>query len=110
MSELIAIPMPGGLLAHVIAASSEKAFRSLSHISIAGLLRSEVDAVRKVTALKCIKVFPKKWVAKALASYISADQQRYYNVVHWLDLGVSAPMNRAREAAEHVITLNWRAH
>jgi hypothetical protein len=66
--------------------------------SILALLRSEEDTVRKAAAVKCIRAFPKQRVAKLLADHISGDH-RYYNVLHWLDLGVSAPDGRGKAAA-----------
>jgi|SRR6266568_251906 len=109
LSEVLSMPAPSQLLAHLVAESSDKTFRSLSDISIMGLLRSEAEQVRKVSALKCVRALSKGRVSKFLASYVSGNQYRYYNVVHWLDFGVSAPRDRALLGAEKVLNMEWRS-
>ena len=108
LPEVLAMPAPSHLLAHLIAESSDKAFRSLSDASIMRLLRLEAEQVRKAAAVKCVRALSKRRVAKLLASYVSGDQFRYYNVVHWLDFGVSTPRDRALPAAEKVLNKEWR--
>lgn len=103
LSEVLTMQMPSKLLSHLIAETSEKAFRNLSDASIFILLRSESDVVRKTAALKCVRVLTKKRVAELLNNYVSGDQYRYYNVVHWLDFGVSTPRERALLAAEKAL-------
>ncbi|MGA7868605.1 MAG: hypothetical protein WCA23_32325, partial [Stellaceae bacterium] len=107
-SELLAIPAPGRLLAQLVVHASDKVFKALSDASIAALLRSEDDSVRKTTALKSVRALPKARVARILTDYLSADKHRYYNVVHWLDLGASAPRDRALSAVEKILNQEWR--
>ena len=95
LPKVLAMSTPSGLLPHLIIETSDKAFRSLSDVSINLLLQSENDAVRKAAALKCVKALQKVRVSKLLADYISGDKLRYYNVIHWLDFGVSIPRDRA---------------
>lgn len=108
LPEVLAMQVPSRLLSHLIVATSDKVFRGLSDNSVTLLLRSENDTVRKAAALKCIRALPKDRVAKLLADYISGDQYRYYNVVHWLDFVVSTPRDRALLAAEKVLNEEWR--
>ena len=108
LDELLSLSAPNRLLSHLIVESSDKAFRALSNNSITQLFRSEHDAVRKAAALKCIRALPKRRLAELLNSYVSGDADRYYNVIHWLDLGVSIPRDRARSAAETVLAREWR--
>ena len=109
LPEVLAMPAPSQLLAHLVAESSDKAFRSLGDASIMLLLRSEAEQVRKSAALKCVRALSKGRVAKLLASYVSGNKFRYYNVVHWLDFGVSTPRVRALLAAENVLNKEWRS-
>jgi hypothetical protein len=109
LPEVLAMQVPSRLLSHLIIVTSDKAFRGLSDNMVTLLLRSEKDAVRKAAALKCIRALPKERVAKLLADYISGDQYRYYNVVHWLDFGVSIPRDRTLSAVEKVIEKEWRS-
>jgi hypothetical protein len=107
-SELLAIPAAGRLLAQVVIQASDKVFRTLADTPIVALLRSQDDSVRKAAALKSVRALPKAQVAKILADYLSENERRYYNVVHWLDLGMSAPRDRALAAVEKAIDKEWR--
>jgi hypothetical protein len=108
LAELLTLATPNRLLSHLIVESSDKGFRTLSDASIFPLLISEDDGVRKAAALKCVRSLPKGRLKAILESYVSGDQQRYYNVIHWLDLGISVPHDRAVQAAGKVITKSWR--
>ena len=59
--------------------------------------------VRKAFLLKCIKSLPKNRIGKLLKDYFDLDGQRYYNVIYWLDLGVSLPSGVSRLAAQRAI-------
>ena len=105
--ELLGIKMPSELLARVIHGISDKQFKTLSEEQIGGLLSSESDRVRKITAPKCVRGFPKKRLIKTLQDYVAGEKHRYYNVVHWLDLGVSAPKEIALRSAAKVLAREW---
>jgi len=105
--ELLGIEMPPELLARVIYGLSDKEFKTLSDQQIEGLLLSESDRVRKITALKCVRAFPKKRLIKTLHDYVTGEKHRYYNVVHWLDLGVSAPKETALRSAAKLLAREW---
>lgn len=109
LSEVLAMPMPSELLSHLITEIPDEAFRSLNEAPLILLLRSLNDNVRKVAALKCIKALQNGRVAELLANYMSGDQPHYYNVVHWLDFGVSVPKDRVLPAVEKVINKDWRS-
>lgn len=100
LPEVLAMPVPGSLLAQLIVEITGKTFCNLIDASINLLLRSEDDAVRKSAALKCVRSLPKKRIVTLLANYISDGQFRYYNVVHWLDFGASTPRGLALQGAE----------
>jgi len=108
LSELLALPMPARLLPQLIVEIPDKAFHSLNDVVITMLLRSANETARKAAALKCVRALPKSRLAKLLADYATSDQH-YYNVIHWLDFGVSAPRNRVAKAVEKVINKQWRS-
>ncbi|WP_127523937.1 DUF4062 domain-containing protein [Mesorhizobium sp. Z1-4] len=54
-------------------------------------LNSESEKLRKTVALRCVQSISKSRVAKLLKKYIDHESYRYYNVIHWLDLGESMP-------------------
>ena len=77
---------------------SKKDIRHLSDDVIVKELNNEDDQSRKIFALRCVQALSRSRVSKLLHKYIDGDVQRYYNSVHWLDLGESMP----RQAAQHV--------
>jgi hypothetical protein len=101
--ELLTVEMPSELLARVIDILSDREFRTLSDKQIGGLLSSESDRVRKIAALRCVRSFPKKRLSNTLRDYVAGEKHRYYNVIHWLDLGVSAPKEIAHRSAAKVL-------
>ena len=107
LEELLSLEAPSRLLSHLIVESSEMMFRALRDSSITQLFRSEHDTVRKAAALKCILALPKRRLTQLLNNYNSGGVFRYYNVIHWLDLGVSIPRDRARSAAKIVLEREW---
>lgn len=108
LPELLAMISSRGLLVRLMDEIPDMAFRRLDDSSITLLLRSESERVRKKAALKSIRALPKKRLTKLLDRYISENQLRYYNVIHWLDLGVSAPRDRALSAVRKVLDEEWR--
>ena len=109
LGELLSLLTPNRLLlSHVMVESSEKVIRELSDSSITQLFRSEHDVVRKAAALKCVRALPKGRLTQLLDRYISGDWTPYYNVIHWLDFGISVPRDRARSAAGRVLAREWR--
>jgi len=95
------------MLPYIIAEASDIVYRSLSDGSIIRLLRSDSVAVRKAASLKCVQALPKRRLMTILNSYMSLQQHRYYNVIHWLDFGLSAPRERALSAAKQTMKRNW---
>jgi hypothetical protein len=108
-NELLELEMPSQVLLHLIVEASEKAFRSLEDSQVLRLLFMNDDGVRKATSLKCIRSMTKKRREKIFDAYLSADQSRYYNVIFWLDMGLSVPRDRALQAAEKVTGSTWRS-
>jgi hypothetical protein len=108
LSELLTREMPSEVLSHLIIEVSDTAFRALSDASIIFLLHGNQTNVRKATALKCIRSLPRRRLNDILEAYISGDRARYYNVIHWLDFGVSAPRTLAAKGAEKIIKREWR--
>jgi hypothetical protein len=107
--ELIELEMPTRVLLHIIVNASDKAFRSLADSQILNLLFSKDDDVRKAASLKCIRSLAKGRMARLFDAYLSADEYRFYNVIFWLDMGLSISRERATRAAERVIESTWRS-
>jgi len=52
-------------------------------------LNSADDQLRKAVAIKCALALTQTRVNNLLERYIQQSGQRYYNSIHWLDLGAS---------------------
>lgn len=98
LSDLLAITMPEHLLARIIPLISDNAFQRLEDTVIVPLMRSESDDVRKSTSLKYVRAFPRRRVKQFLDHYM-ATNDFYYNVIHWLDFGLSVPRDKMQRAA-----------
>jgi Domain of unknown function (DUF4062) len=107
LAELLEKEMPKQLLAQLIIEVSDRSFRSLSNQQLKRLLLDTDDSVRKGCALKAVHTLAKKRLKQILDDYLESEDQRYYNVVHWLDLGNSVPSNVAKRAANKVIAKEW---
>jgi hypothetical protein len=101
--ELLSLKMPKRLLRTLLAVASDKHIKALSDDAIIALLLADDDNVRKIAALKSVRALPKARLRKLLEAYLANDAFRYYNVIHWLDLGLSLPRSLALQTAARVI-------
>lgn len=102
LKDLLAVKMPGRLLSCIIRIIPDSSFQLLDESDIVSLMRSDSDDVRKLASLKFIRAFPRHRIKAVLESYMAADQF-YYNVVHWLDFGISVPKERMLRAAGRLL-------
>ena len=99
ISKFFALDIPATILKKTIELCAESRFSRLSDEVLFILLKHESESVRKAACLKAVRTFSAKRVGAILKDYISSDQHHYYNVIHWLDLGVSMPRDEARQVA-----------
>ena len=90
--------MPDRLLKQVLLLIPDSRFKRLPDTVIVSLMRAESDIVRKVASLKFLRAFSRRRAQQLLVQYTSADNF-FYNVVHWLDFGISVPRERVMRAA-----------
>jgi hypothetical protein len=102
LNDLLTTSLQGRLLARIIPLIPDKAFLGLDEAVIMALVRSEAEDVRKLAALKYVRAFPRNRVKQFLCDYMAADKF-YYNVIHWLDFGLSVPRDRMMRAAGKVL-------
>ena len=91
MVDLLDVVQSKEVLVVLIKVSSRKVFSDLSDDKMLDLMNVEHDNVRKFTAVKCLDALAKARILKLFQRYMERDEYRYYNVIHWLDLGVSMP-------------------
>ncbi|MCD1627867.1 DUF4062 domain-containing protein [Seohaeicola saemankumensis] len=76
-----------------------KELTSLSDEMILIALSHDDDESRAILALKCCEHLSKKRLKDLLARYTGHDKHRYYNTIHWLDMGVSMSRDTAQSVA-----------
>lgn len=99
MSDLVSIEMPANIMKRVIELCSSSKFSTIADVALLGLFNHESADVRKAASIKAVQVFSAKRIRSVLREYISNHKYRYYNVIHWLDLGASMPRAEARKVA-----------
>ena len=99
VSGLFALEMPPVILKKTIELCAESRFSKVSNDTLFKLLYHESPDVRKAASIKAIQTFSVKRIKSVLREYVSGDKYRYYNVIHWLDLGASMPRDEARKVA-----------
>jgi len=102
ISDLLSIEMPAAVLKMVIGLCSESRFAQISRDALLALFNHKSDQVRKAAAVLSVRAFPAKRIKSILREYVSSDNYRYYNVIHWLDLGASMRRYDAKKIARSV--------
>jgi hypothetical protein len=101
--ELLAHPMPDSLLSRILARASEKDFASLSDDEILTYLSVSSEQIRKLVAMKSIRSLSRQRLNRLFDDFMNRDK-RYYNVIHWLDMGTSLSKSHAVAAAARVLS------
>ncbi len=99
VAKLFSFEIPANILKKVIEQCPESRFSNISHNALLRLLDNKSADVRKAASIKVVRTFSKKQIKSALHKYAGRDEFRYYNVIHWLDLGASMPRDVARKVA-----------
>jgi hypothetical protein len=99
VTDLLTLKMPAAILKTTIELCAESRFAKLSRDVLLALLNHESEGVRKATAIMAVRSLPAKHIKSILREYIGSDKYRYYNVIHWLDLGASMRRDDARKVA-----------
>ena len=99
VSELLALETPPVILKKTIELCAESRFSKISNDILFKLLYHESPDIRKAASIKVVLTFSAKRIKAILHEYVSGDKSRYYNVIHWLDLGASMSRDDARKVA-----------
>jgi hypothetical protein len=102
-AEVVTLDMPSSFLARVIRLATGRVFRALRNSTLEELLHAVSPEVRKSTVLKCVLHLPRHRLVELLERHVSDGRPTYYNVVHWLDFGISVPRDRMLIAASMVL-------
>jgi hypothetical protein len=88
INKLMGMNIPGHIKTQVLLLCSEAVFSSMEDRVLLELLNDDSTMLRKRVALMAVRIFPVRRLKHLLKTYVSTAEYRYYNVIHWLDLGV----------------------
>jgi hypothetical protein len=99
VSDLLSLEMPAAILKKTILQCAESRFARISRNVLFALFNHKSDEVRKAAAVLAVRTLPAKRIKMILREYVVGNNYRYYNVIHWLDLGASMRRDDARKVA-----------
>lgn len=100
VASLLNMDFPAVMKAKLIELMPAKDFSTLNDDAIVELLLSTEDDIRRATARKVPTSVVRGRVTKIMDAYRSNNQGRYYNVIHWLDLGLAYDRPMARRIVD----------
>src|SRR5262249_26454325 len=103
LADVLRLNPPDLVLSKILLRARDKDISEVPDESLLSALMSNSEAVRKVLAIRVIRVAPKKRLRHLLGRYAQHGSQRYYNVFHWLDFGISLPRHRVLDAADRAL-------
>jgi hypothetical protein len=98
--------MQSGLRSKLIALIPRALFSKFGDEQLIGMMLDDNDGVRKSAALKTVATVSQSRIEGILDRYI-ANTSYYYNVVFWLDLGVSLPTGVAIPTVNRLLSEIW---
>ena len=96
---LFSLEVPDTILKKTIEHCPVLRFSEISDEELLKLFNHESADIRKAASIMAVRALSKKRIKSLLNEYIFSDKYRYYNVIHWLDLGASMTRNEARKVA-----------
>lgn len=99
ISDLLSIEMPAPILRNVIELCAESRFAGISREALLNIFNHDSEEVRKAGAIIAIRSLPSTRIKSILREYVDSENHRYYNVIHWLDLGASMSRSNAKKVA-----------
>ena len=99
LADLLQLEIDNSVRRALILQFSQKDVAKLSDGYLINLLNDADDQFRKGLALKCALSLTQARVRKLLDKYTKQDGQRYYNSIHWLDLGASMTRDTVKSVA-----------
>ena len=99
VSKLLSLEIPAIILKKIIELCAVSRFSKVSQDTLLELLHHESADVRRAASIKSVQALSVKRIKSILHDYTKRDEFRYYNVIHWLDLGASMSRAEAQKVA-----------
>jgi hypothetical protein len=90
IADVSSLELPAYLLTQLIALLPLQRVREIPVSQLAAWFTSQDATLRKAVALKAVSALSRRAIDKLLSEQLNANQF-YYNVIYWLDYGVSVP-------------------
>lgn len=87
IADVLELTMETYLRVRVLKKLSQQTLSGLEDGILLRELDHKEDLCRKVFALRCVQSLPKVRLTALLNKYVRGERHRFYNSVHWLDLG-----------------------
>jgi len=97
--DLLKFDADASIRSGIIGCLTQNDVRSLNDALLIEILNDQNYDVRKILALKCSLALPHSRIKIILDRYIKMPASRYYNSIHWLDLGAAMPRSIANQIA-----------
>ena len=97
LTDLLRLEIRTEILAGMFDLLTQKDVRSLDTAFLVELLNCKHNGARIILSKKCAVHLTKAELKVLLESYCEKGRSRYYNVIHWLDLGIAMPKAMTRK-------------
>ena len=99
ISSFFSLDIPATTLKSTIEYCAVSRFSKISHEVLLRLFDHDSADVRKAASLMAVRALSVKQIRSILGEYVLSDKHRYYNVIHWLDMGASMTKDEARKVS-----------
>lgn len=104
ITELLLLNMDEGLKKRIISKVSKASINRLSIDNIINLMNDSSDSIREAICIKYVNCASKEKII-LMQSMILAKETYFYNVIHWLDMGVSLKKEWSLNASNRLLGL-----
>lgn len=107
IADMLDLDLDNQIRSKLLAVLPQKVFKELSDEILLRELERSHDECRIVFALRCVQSLTKSRIKSLLEKYVDSDEHRFYNSVHWLDLGAALPSAMAKSVAERELSRRY---
>lgn len=103
IADLLELKLDGRIRTAIARKLPKAVIRELSDHVILQQLEDDSEEYRVIFAQRCVQSFAKSRINSLLKQYVDGGDHRFYNSVHWLDLGSALPSRLAKTVAERAL-------
>lgn len=108
IADLLEVDLSPAIRKSLVKIFPKSVFVNLSNEALISELDRKDDEYRIMFSLRCSESLPKERLEVILDQYIERDIQRYYNSIHWLDLGACFPKKLTIAIAHREMARRWQ--